>query len=132
MSKSRNNAVMLSATEDETAALIKKAKTDPERHISYDPDKRPEVSNLLLIASLCTGKAPESIAESIGDRGSGALKSFLTEVLNEYLRPLRTERRRLEADGAYIRQVLKNGIAQAREIAITTLEEVRRVMNMEI
>jgi tryptophanyl-tRNA synthetase len=132
MSKSRGNAIMLSATEDETAALIKKAKTDPDRHITYDPEKRPEVANLLMLISLCTGDAPEAVAASIGDGGGGMLKRKLTEVLNEELRPLRTERKRLEADPAYIRQVLLDGAAQAREIAVRTLAEVRHVMNMEI
>ena len=43
---------MLSADEDETARLIKKAKTDSERVITYDPENRPEVANLLLLTSL--------------------------------------------------------------------------------
>src|SRR4029077_13424358 len=59
MSKSRNNAVMLRASADDTTALIKKAKTDTERLITYDPDHRPEVANLLFVTSLCTGEAPE-------------------------------------------------------------------------
>jgi tryptophanyl-tRNA synthetase len=132
MSKSRGNAVLLSATEDESAALIKKAKTDSDRHISYDPAARPEVANLLLLISLCTGDAPEAIAERIGEGGGGMLKSMLTEVLNETLRPLRQERARLEQDGAYIRQVLLDGVEKAREAACATLTEVRRAMNMEI
>src|SRR5690554_1789476 len=70
MSKSRNNAIMLSADEDETARLIKRAKTDSERRITYDPENRPEVSNLLLMASLTTGRKPEDIADEIGDAGS--------------------------------------------------------------
>ena len=37
MSKSRDNAVMLRASADETAQLVKKAKTDSNRDISYDP-----------------------------------------------------------------------------------------------
>ena len=93
MSKSRNNAIMLSADEDETALLIKKAKTDSDRRITYDPANRPEVSNLLMLASLTTGRKPEEIAEEIGDAGSGQLKRLLTESLNEYLRPLRTGER---------------------------------------
>jgi tryptophanyl-tRNA synthetase len=132
MSKSRNNAIMLSATEDETVNLIKRAKTDGERLITYDPIHRPEVSNLLLLASLCSGDTPERIAASIGDQGAGRLKSALSEILNEYLRPLRKERTRLEADNAYITSVLKTGIAHARDIAIDTLQEVRNVMNMEL
>lgn len=132
MSKSRGNAIMLSATEDETAALIKKAKTDADRHITYDPENRPEVSNLLMLISLCTNEEPDVVASKIGDGGGGALKKMLTEVLNETLRPLRNERKRLEADPQYIRQVLLDGATAARNVAEETLNEVRTVMNMEI
>lgn len=132
MSKSRGNAIMLSATEDETAKLIKKAKTDQDRNITYDPVNRPEVANLLSLISLCTGEEPESIAQRIGDGGGGMLKKILTEAMNEKLRPLRQKRAQLEADPAYIRQVLLDGSAKAREIGIKTLEEVRERMNMVI
>ncbi|MCR5289840.1 MAG: tryptophan--tRNA ligase [Treponema sp.] len=132
MSKSRGNAIMLSATEDETATLIKKAKTDGDRHITYDPQNRPEVANLLMLISLCTKEEPGAIADKIGDGGSGMLKKMLTEALNEELRPLREKRKQLEADPAYIQKVLTEGAKQAREIAIATLDEVRHVMNMAI
>lgn len=132
MSKSRGNAVMLCASEDETAALIKKAKTDAQRTITYDPVNRPEVANLLMLISLCTKETPEAVAARIGDGGGGKLKAELTQALNAELRPLREERKRLEADPAYVRQVLLDGVKAAREIAVRTLDEVRRVMNMEI
>src|SRR6204780_3065047 len=45
MSKSRGNAIELRATADETAALIRGAKTDSIRRIGYDPAGRPEVSS---------------------------------------------------------------------------------------
>ncbi|MGK4003274.1 tryptophan--tRNA ligase [Sorangium sp. So ce1036] len=132
MSKSRNNAILLSATEDETAALIKRAKTDGDRLITFDPVKRPEVSNLLSLISLSTGRAPEEIAAKIGDGGAGTLKKTLTETLNEYLRPHRARRAELEANPDYIHQVLVNGVAKAREVASATLDEVRDAMNMRI
>jgi len=132
MSKSRNNAIMLSATEDETANLIKKAKTDSERIITYDPVNRPEVSNLIQLISLATGKDPVVVADGIGDGGAGKLKKELTDTLNEYLRPLRAKRAELEKNPEVIRHVLKSGIFAAREIASATLDEVRDVMNMKI
>jgi len=132
MSKSRGNAIMLSATEDETAALIKKAKTDADRNITYDPINRPEVANLLMLISLCTEETPENIASKIGDGGGGALKKMLTEALNEKLRPMRTERAKLEASPDYIRQVLLDGALAAQNVAQETLKEVRSVMNMVI
>lgn len=132
MSKSRGNSIMLKASEDETLALIKKAKTDAERFITYDPASRPEVSNLLLLISLCTGQDPVSVAAGIGDGGGGKLKATLAEALNEYLRPLRAKRAELEKDPAYIQSVLRKGIAKARAIGEKTLQEVRAAMNMEI
>jgi tryptophanyl-tRNA synthetase len=131
MSKSRNNAILLSASEDETAALIKKAKTDADKHITYDPVSRPEVANLLTLISLCTGEAPEVVAERIGDGGGVMLKRELTQALNEYLRPFRSKRKQLEAQIDYIRQVLDAGVRQARQVGEQTLLEVRRAMSME-
>ncbi len=131
MSKSRHNAIELGASDDETAALIKKAKTDAEKHISYDPAKRPEVANLINLIALATGAAPEVIAEGIGDSGGVKLKKLVTETLNEYLRPLRMRRKELEGNMDYIRQVLDDGVRQAREVGEKTLVEVRQVMSME-
>lgn len=132
MSKSRNNAIMLCNTEDETAALIKKAKTDAERHITYDPENRGEVANLLNLISLCTGEDPAAIADRIGDGGGGMLKKELTEAMNEYLRPLRKKRAELEKNPEYIRSVLFKGIDRARKEAGETLDLVRTAMNMKI
>ena len=85
-----------------------------------------------MLISLCTGEEPTAIAARIGDGGGGMLKATLTEALNEKLRPLREERARLEKNPDYIRKVLLDGAARAREIGIKTLEEVRDVMNMKI
>ena len=130
MSKSRGNAITLKATADETAKLIKGAKTDADRHITYDPDKRPEVANLLRLIALCTKSTPEQVASDIGDGGGGKLKSMLTESLNAYLAPLRERRDRFAADPAIVKSVLSRGINRAREEAQKTLEETLRAMNM--
>ena len=66
MSKSRGNAIAIRATPDETARLIKGAKTDSVRTISYDPAGRPEVSSLVLLAALCLDADP--VARGRGDR----------------------------------------------------------------
>lgn len=132
MSKSRNNAIFLSNTEDETAKLIKKAKTDAERNITYDPENRPEVSALIDLISLCTHEDQKVIAEHIGEGGGGMLKKTLTEAINEELRPLRKKRAELEKNPDYIRKVLLDGAEKARAMAIQTLDEVRSAMNMKI
>ena len=131
MSKSRNNAIELRATADETAALIKRAKTDAERHIAYDPAGRPEVANLVLLTALCTGQPPDTVATQIGDGGSALLKKTLTEALNELLAPIRARRAELAGDAQEVlRRTLEAGTASANTAADATLAEVRDAMQM--
>lgn len=130
MSKSYGNAISLCFTEEETAKLIKKSQTDSERFITYDKENRPGVSALLTTAALCTGRTEEEIAAEIGNDGSGALKKFVTESVNDYLAPIRERRRALEGDLDYVKDVLHEGNKKANLIAEATLNEVREAMNM--
>ncbi|MEU6972520.1 tryptophan--tRNA ligase [Kitasatospora aureofaciens] len=128
MSKSRGNAVALGAGEDETARIIRGARTDADRRITYDPTGRPGVSGLVLLAALCQDRAPETIAEEIGDGGAAVLKRTVIESVNEYFRPLRVRRAELATDRGHLRQVLRAGAERANAIADATLAEVREVM----
>jgi tryptophanyl-tRNA synthetase len=130
MAKSRQNAINLRATADETAAQVRAARTDSERRITYDPARRPEVSNLLLMAALLLDRSPESVAQEVGDGGSRRLKGVVTEAVNETLAPLRARRAELARDPAYVTQVLHQGNARANEVADRTLATVRAVMGM--
>jgi len=130
MSKSRGNAIALGASSDETARLLRGAKTDSIRRISYDPAARPEVSSLLLLAALAAGRDPGELADEIGDGGAAMLKAVVTEAVNERLAPIRARRAELATEPGYIRQVLRHGNDRAREIADATLAEVRAVMSM--
>lgn len=130
MSKSRGNTIELAMTADETASMLKRAKTDSDRNITYDPVNRPEVSNLLLLASLATGEDPRVIADQIGDGGGGALKQVVTEALNDHLAPIRKRRAELEKDPQYLESVLAAGNERANVEANRTLLEVREAMDM--
>ncbi len=130
MSKSYGNAISISMTEEETAKLIKKSKTDSERMITFDPDNRPGVSALLTTAGICTGRDPREIADEIGNGGGGALKSYVTEAVNSYFAPIRERRHAFEGDLDYVRDVLADGNKRANAIAEQTLGEVREAMGM--
>ncbi|MDR2896225.1 MAG: tryptophan--tRNA ligase [Propionibacteriaceae bacterium] len=130
MSKSRGNTIELGMTPDQTAKMIKKAVTDGERHISFDPINRPAVSNLLTLTALCLDQDPRAIADEIGDQGSGALKKLLTEALNERLRLHRARRQELINDPAYLEKTLHLGNDRANSIAEETLFQVRSAMKM--
>ncbi len=129
MSKSRGNAIALRATADETARLIRGAKTDARRDITYDPVHRPEVSSLVLLAALCADREPAAVADEISG-GAARLKAVVTEAVNERFAPLRARRAELAADPGYARQVLRDGCLRAAALADATLEEVRTAMGM--
>jgi tryptophanyl-tRNA synthetase len=129
MSKSRGNAITLASDAGETARLIKGAKTDSERHITYDPASRPEVSSLLLLAARCQNRTPDQVASDIGAAGAVALKRIVTEAVNEYLAPIRARRKEYAQDRAYLRHILRGGNERATAVADSTLAEVRAAMN---
>ena len=131
MSKSRGNVIELGMSAEQTAKLIKKAKTDSDRHITFDPENRPEVSNLLMLAALASGGDPVQIAEQIGDGGGGGLKKLVTEAVNEHLAPIRERRAELAADPSYLETVLRVGNAKANEVAERTHGEVRKAKQMD-
>jgi tryptophanyl-tRNA synthetase len=131
MGKSRGNAVALGADDDETARLIRRAKTDAERRITYEPERRPEVANLLQIAALCLNRSPRQIADEIGDRGARALKDLVTDALNAHLRPVRARREEVADDRDYLRSILRAGNERARELAAETLSAVHGLMHAD-
>jgi len=131
MSKSAGNALEIRASEDATVAFVKKAKTDSERHITYEPDRRPEIANLLTIGAHFAGTTPEALADEVGAAGAGRLKQIVTEALIEGLRPMRARRAEAASRGPeYLTGILARGNARANEIADRTLDDVRGLMQM--
>ena len=130
MSKSHGNGIELRASADETVRAIRSAKTDSDRVITYDPSSRPEVANLLLLASLCTGVPPEAIADEIGSGGAGRLKAVVADALVEHLAPLRARRALFAAEPGLVADILAQGNARANELADATIRDVRELMGM--
>ena len=120
----------MSMTAEETAKLIKKAKTDSERNITFDPEGRPEVSALLTTAGICSGRDPKELADEIGMGGGGQLKRVVTEAVNGRFAPIRERREELLRDPDYIKDIIHDGNRRANEIAHETLCEVREAMGM--
>ncbi len=130
MSKSRGNTIALSATADETAALIRRAPTDSARLITFEPERRPGVAGLLQLAAVCLGRTPGEVAAEIGEAGGAGLKRLATEAVNEYLRPIRQRRSQFAADPGELRRILRAGNDRATAVATRTLATVSEAMGM--
>lgn len=128
MSKSYDNCIYLSDTEDETAAKIKSAYTTPTKLRKTDPGV-PEgcaVCQYLKVYSPNWETAWEEDRQGL--RGCMQSKKECTEAINEYLRPIRA--RRAEIDDATIEDILRKGAEEARSVAGATMAEVRDAMGM--
>lgn len=128
MAKSQGNGICLRDTADEVALKVRAARTDAERDITYEPDRRPEVANLLRIAGLCIGQDPACVADAIGGRGAAALKRVVTDAVNTFLAPIR--RRRAQFDESDARHVLAIGGRRANALADETVQQVSAAMGM--
>jgi tryptophanyl-tRNA synthetase len=128
MSKSYDNCIYLSDSEDETAEKIKKAFTTPTKLKKTDPGI-PEGCAVCQYLKLYSPNWEEQWQEDRdGVRGCMQSKKECTEVVNEYLRPMRE--RRKAVDDATIEDILQDGARRATEVAAATMAEVREAMGL--
>ena len=115
---------------DTLALKIKRAKTDSQPGLAYDPERRPEASNLLSIYAALADEPLERVAAEHAGMGFAAFKGKLADLSIETLSPIAARMRALLADRAYVDGVLADGAVRAREIADANLVEVRRIMGL--
>ena len=107
---------------------IKRAVTDTETGVVFDPEARPGLANLLTILGAATGEDPAALAGRY-DR-YGPLKADTAAALVELLRPVQERYRALEADPAYTAEVLRKGAARAQSVAAATLARAREALGL--
>lgn len=128
MSKSDPEDTFISLLDppDAIRRKVKRAVTDSEADIRFDPAGKPGVSNLLSIIAALTGQGVEETAAELQGQGYGKLKERVSECVIETLAPLQSEHRRLMADKAYLQGVLKENAEIANRMALRTLRKVQR------
>lgn len=73
MSRSRGNSIALADTAEGAAHAIRRAPTDSEHRITYEPERRPGVAALLELYAATCATHPHTLAERIGTAGAGRL-----------------------------------------------------------
>ena len=107
---------------------IKRAVTDTETEVRYDPEAKPGVSNLLSILSACTGEAPDALAGRY--QQYGPLKTDTAAAVIEALRPVQERFAELKADEPELRRILASGAEKAEAIAGVTLARAREAIGL--
>jgi tryptophanyl-tRNA synthetase len=123
MSKSLPGAGLLELLEPEASLRkkIRSAVTDTEREIRYDPERKPGVSNLLVIFSGLTGRSVPELEAAYAGKGYGELKTDLADVAVEFARPVQRRTQEYLDDPAELTRILAIGAEQAQAVAADTL-----------
>ena len=129
MSKSaenENSYVLVMDPPDVIMRKFKRAVTDSEAEVRYDPEHKPGVSNLIDIYSGATGLTKEAVEQQFAGKGYGDFKTAVGEAAVELLRPVREETTRLMSDKGELERLMKLGAEKASSVAGYTLNKVRK------
>ena len=151
MSKSLGNCIYLSDSAEEVWAKVKGMYTDPQHLQVSDPGHIEGNTVFTYLDAFCK---PEHFAKfreafigrkvsfefnsldevkaqyQAGGLGDMMIKTFLNDVLNDTLEPIRARRHELEKDIPYVYEVLRRGSETARAEAADTLAAVKRAMKI--
>ncbi len=142
MSKSLGNCIYLSDTEEDVRKSIMSMFTDPDHLRVEDPGKVEGNTVFTYLDAFCR---PEHFASYLpdyanldelkahyrrGGLGDVKVKKFLNAILQEELKPIRERRQKFAQDIPAVYDMLKKGCEEARKAAASTLEDVRKAMQI--
>jgi tryptophanyl-tRNA synthetase len=131
MSKSYGNFIALSEEENSIRSKTQKMFTDPSRIKRSDPG-HPEKCNVhnyyAVFAPARAGEIDRLCRQA--KIGCTECKRELAEILIRFLAPIRKKRKDLLSDPGQIWEILERGNARARDLARSTIREVRALLNL--
>ncbi|MCF4006004.1 tryptophan--tRNA ligase [Corynebacterium uropygiale] len=107
-----------------SAKRIRSAVTDNDGVVAFDREKKPGVSNLLVIQSALTGTSVDDLVASYEGQGYGALKKDTADALEAFTEPLRARYNEYMSDRAQLEAILAQGAERAAAIAEPVLAQV--------
>lgn len=131
MSKSdpqKLSTVFLTDTPDDIVFKIRRAVTDFTSEVTYEPESRPGVSNLVSMHAALSGQSVEEVIRLAEGMDTGQYKNVVAEAIVQKLQPIRLEIQRLRADRGHLESLLAKGAEKARSLAAPVMTEVRKLV----
>ncbi|MEO7557086.1 MAG: tryptophan--tRNA ligase [Acidimicrobiales bacterium] len=131
MSKSLESplgTVLVTDPPEVIAKKVKRAVTDTDGDVRFDPEAKPGVANLLSILAACTDGDPEKLAA--GYEQYGPLKADTADAVVELLRPLQQRHAAIAADPGSVLASLALGASKAQAIAADTLARTKAALGL--
>lgn len=133
MSKSDENVnatIFVLDDRDTILRKFKRAVTDSETEVRFDPEKKPGVSNLMTIYSCVTGKDMESISSEFSGKGYGDFKIAVGEAVADHLAPIQKRYEELTKEKTYIETCIRTNDEKAAYLANKTLRKVQKKVGL--
>ena len=127
---SENSRINLTDDAEAIQQKIRRAKTDSEPGMSFDPENRPEAANLLGIYAALADENVDAVTARFTGKGFAEFKVELAELAVAKLEPIAAEMRRLMASADYIDEVLRKGAERAAGIAEPNLAEIKKIIGL--
>lgn len=132
MSKSDPNkqaTIFLLDSPKEIEKKIKRATTDSDTRVYYDPEHKPGISNLLSIYSSLTDKPIQEIEKEYRGKGYGHLKIDLADIVKQSLLPIQEKYYDL-VESSKLDDILDQGAEKASQVANQTLRDVEHAIGL--
>ncbi|XP_069668973.1 tryptophan--tRNA ligase, mitochondrial isoform X1 [Periplaneta americana] len=124
--------IEITDTPEDLLEKCKKAVTDFTSEVTFDPEKRPGVANLITIHSLFTGLDPAEVCKQARGLDTGRYKLVVADVIQESLKPLRLRVQEYMSEPQYVEQVLEQGAERASQVAHETWNDVRAKVGLSV
>jgi tryptophanyl-tRNA synthetase len=128
MSKSDASDASKILLHDEPDAIrrkIMRAVTDSGKGVSYDPEKKPAVSNLMTLFHHATGRSMKDIEKEFDGKGYGDFKQATADAVVAMLAPIQSKMKEFRKDPAQLQKILDAGRDYAKAKAVEKMRIVR-------
>jgi tryptophanyl-tRNA synthetase len=131
MSKSYNNAINLSDSEEVVVKKVSSMITDPKR-IKLSDKGHPDVCNVFSYYEIFDPEKKKDVRDWCENAKIGCTecKKKLSAGILERLKPIYQRRKELLQDKAVIRKILDDGREKAAAVAACTMREVKKAMGL--
>ncbi len=109
---------------------LRRAVTDSDTRVVFDPENKPGVANLMSIMTALSGKSMDEVSAEYDGKGYGVFKDAVADCVISVLEPIQNEYDRISADKAYLEQVMVSGRERAARIAYKTMLKVRKKVGL--
>ena len=137
MGKSLGNTIFLSEDQASIKKKVSSMYTDPKRIRATDPGTVEGNPVFIYLDTFGTAKHQTDIADfktryEQGTVGDTDVKAYLTNVMEEFIAPIRERRKIYEDDPALVTKILTEGTEKARAEVIKTVNELKTAMKLTI